>query len=36
VSIPLSPRGLLAVGEIERVHDVAALPAVVRWWVAFG
>lgn len=36
VSVPLCPRGLLAVGEIERVHDIAVLPAVVRWWVAFG
>lgn len=28
--VPLGPCCLLAVGEIERVHDVSALPAVVR------
>jgi hypothetical protein len=28
--IPLGPSGRLAVGEIERIDDVSALPAVVR------
>jgi hypothetical protein len=36
VSAPLRPRGLLAIGEVERVHDVAALPAAIRRRVAFG
>jgi hypothetical protein len=31
MSIPLGPGCLLAVGEIERIDHVAALPAVVGW-----
>lgn len=34
VSIPLGPRGLLAIGQAEGIHYGAALPAVVRRWVS--
>jgi len=29
VAIPLSPQGLLLIGEVEGVDDVAALPAII-------
>jgi hypothetical protein len=29
VAVPLSPEGLLLIGEVEGVDDLAALPAVV-------
>jgi len=29
VPVPLSPRGLLAVGQVERVDGLASLPSVV-------
>jgi hypothetical protein len=29
VAVPLSPKGLLLVGEVEGIDDLAALPAVV-------
>lgn len=34
VAVPLGPGGVLTVGEIKRVNDIAALPAVVWWRVA--
>jgi hypothetical protein len=36
VAILLRPGGLVGVCEIERVDDVAALPAVIRRWLALG
>lgn len=33
VAIPLSPEGLLLICEVEGVDDLAALPAVVAWWL---
>jgi hypothetical protein len=34
MSIPLSPSCLLAIGKVERVHDIATLPAIVWGRVA--
>jgi len=36
VSIPLDPSGLLAIGQIERIRDIPALPAVIRRRIALG
>jgi hypothetical protein len=33
VAIPLRPEGLLVVSEVERVDDIAPLPAAVAWWL---
>jgi hypothetical protein len=33
VAVPLSPKDLLLIGEVEGVDDLAALPAVVASWL---
>ncbi len=36
MAVPLRPSGFLGIREVDRIDYVAALPAVVRWWVALG